>query len=382
MNRPITMTPRTIPVRAATLGRHPRFLSHSEPGLQASVMMSAIRSGPIMGAATRMPASTATVLAAVMSNRLNGAKSPGPAVSDRRSPTSGGPFSSLALAPRGSVIGKNVRQALADPQSFPFLSLLIPPTLQEPLTARRITINPDERSILGDTAEVLAREWRFPLLAGYAIGARGGLHENPRVGVAIPDGQVVVTPARRFHSDAARLGEELQRELRIRTCLLEHVCARGMPGLLDLPARALLHQRVTAVRWNDYHCTLVVEKLRDGFLGCACSREAAIEDVTLSLHLACHRFHAQSYSGDSVGQLDAIQVRADETHPRLPARGRARRADEVLVCRSIGEREDERHLARAQSLRRESGRYVVHQRVDHEHQALGIGERVIHPVHR
>ena len=106
------------------------------------------------------------------------------------------------------------------------------------------------------------------------------------------------------------------------------------------------------VRRSHYNRSLIVEKLRDGFLGGADRGEAAVEDVALPLELAAHRIHAQRDSRHRILKSDSLEVGTNETQPRFLARRRSRRTDRMLVGIAIGERENKSHLAPALSARR------------------------------
>ena len=126
------------------------------------------------------------------------------------------------------------------------------------------------------------------------------------------------------------------------------------------------------VRRCHYNRSLIVEQLRDGFLGGADRGEAAVEDVALPLELAAHRIHAQRDSSHRILKSDSLEVRADQAQPRLLARRRSRRTDRMLVRIAIGERKNESHLARALSARFEIVTDVAEQRVDDEDESLRI----------
>src|SRR6187551_1301331 len=147
-----------------------------------------------------------------------------------------------------------------------------------------------------------------------------------------------------------------------------------MRRLLCLPFRSLLEKWMLRVRWNHDHCALIVQKLGDSFFGSTRSRESTIEDVTLPLDFTGDCLDAKKNSRHRVGKLDAVEMSSNQSHPCLAARGRTRRTHEMLVYSPVREREHERHLARAKSLRFERGRHIVDESVDDEHEPLGVRE--------
>src|SRR5215212_7736560 len=155
-----------------------------------------------------------------------------------------------------------------------------------------------------------------------------------------------------------------------------------MRWLLRLPCCSLLEKRVTRVRWYDNDSPLIVEQLRNCLFRCARGCKSTVEDVALPLDFTGNCLDVQCNSGYGIGKLDAVEMSTNQSHPRFPARSRSRWPNEMLVRRSICEREHEHHLARAKSPRLECARDAVDERIDHEHKTLRICKRVIHPVHR
>src|SRR6266699_1726814 len=133
---------------------------------------------------------------------------------------------------------------------------------------------------------------------------------------------------------------------------------------------------------SHYDRTLIIQQLRDRFLRRARGGKSTIEDVSLPLDFSGNRFYANGDADHALRKSDPLEMRANESHPRLMAGRRSSRTHQVLVALAIGEREDHRHLTRALAARLEIRRDVSDERVDYENEALRILERVLHPVER
>jgi hypothetical protein len=110
--------------------------------------------------------------------------------------------------------------------------------------------------------------------------------------------------------------------------------------------------------------------------------EATVEQIALGAAVPRHRFDAQRHAHDGIGQRDGVERLAHQTHPPFLLGAWSRRADDVCSLRTIAEREDERHLARALAAFDERRAHRTGERVDDEQQPLGILESVLHPFHR
>src|SRR5688572_22624638 len=257
-------------------------------------------------------------------------------------------------------------------------ALSVPPALHEPLAAAGVAAgaavgpghsaraglcpeNPDERSILCHAAEIFARIRLSPRTSRDAIGTRRRFDHHPAVRVAVLDGKIEVATPRGLHRDRPRLLQKLEREPRLGGRFPDEMRPRSMCRLLCQPRRAPLEQWMTGVGRNDNHRSLIVEQLGDRFLSRARGGESAVEDVTLSLDFTGHCLDAESDARDSIGQHDRVEMRTDETHPRLAARRRAGGAHEMLVARSVGERKNERHLASALAPCGERSADIIHE---------------------
>src|SRR2546423_14867756 len=104
-----------------------------------------------------------------------------------------------------------------------------------------------------------------------------------------------------------------------------------------------------SVAWSHNYRALIIQELRDRLFSCTRSGKPTIEDVSLPLDLAGDGFNAHGDADDSVGKRDSLQMRSDQSHPRLVARRRASRPHQMLERLAICQRENHHHLTRALS---------------------------------
>src|SRR5690606_28561875 len=88
----------------------------------------------------------------------------------------------------------------------------IPPSVQVPAPGEPVVVEPEQPSIGGDAAEVLAGKGLPPITTGNPVGT-GGLDDlHPFPSLAVFGGELMVPPWPRVHLHRARRREELQRE--------------------------------------------------------------------------------------------------------------------------------------------------------------------------